>query len=374
MSDFLYVNNNTRPNSVTAYRIADNGSLTELPESPFPTNGDSGNIGFETLSATIAVAFGKLYISNSLTQNVSGFNINTDGSLTPLPGSPFNTNTDVAAGIAVATNKRVLYVSSTCSQTAAFNIQTDGTLSPLPGSPFGPFLGTGFMSVINREETLLFSDCRTQLIASLIIPPDGSLVEVPGSPFETRTFNNHGLALSSDSQLLFVCGGADPRVEVFSVAPNGTLSRVPCSPFPAQVDDPFFCAVHPAENLLFVSDAISNNLNLALFTFDSTGSLTPVANSPFANGGAGTHMLELNEQGTLLFSANALSRDVSVLTIDEEPRPIPGSPFPGVTGPASGISQSTILQVTAGRSLFPIRYVSDHNFSKRKWHQQFPRT
>lgn len=364
MAKFLYVNNNTRPNSVTAYRVSPNGFLTELPGSPFLTGGHAGDIGFEVLSATAVAAFGKLYVSNSTTQNVSGFNINPDGSLTPLPGSPFFTNTDVVAGVAVEPMRRILYVSSTCSDTAAFAIQADGTLVPLPGSPFGSFLGTGFMSAITSDGNFLFSDCRTQLVGSLAIQPDGSLVENPGSPFESATFNNHGLALSNDERLLFVCGGADSRVKVFSVGPAGVLTRVPGSPFPAQVETPEFCLVHPIRNWLVVCDAVSDGLNTALFSFNETGALTPVEGSPVANGGAGPRVMTINPEGTLLFMANSLSQDVSVLGPGGVP--IPGSPFPGLTGLASGLALVDVVVPPVGRSLFPKRKAYETDFTINK--------
>jgi 6-phosphogluconolactonase (cycloisomerase 2 family) len=349
MARFLYVNNNTRPNSVTAYSVDQNGSLTELPGSPFLTGGDGGDIGFEVLSATAVAAFGKLYVSNSTTQDVSGFNINSDGSLTPLPGSPYNTGTDVAAGVAVEPMRKILYVSSTCSLTAAFKIQADGTLVLLPGSPFGPFLGTGFMSVITKDGENLFSDCRTEIVGSLAIQPDGSLVENPGSPFASGTFNNHGLALSNDDTLLFVCGAADPNVSVFSVSPTGTLTLVPGSPFPSLVNDPDLCVVHPTLNLLFVADAISAGINFAAFTFDSSGTLTP-AGPPISDGGAGPRVMVTNPEGTLLFITNSISQDVSVLGVGGIP--IPGSPFPGLKGQASGIALVDVVP-QPGRSLFP---------------------
>lgn len=349
MARFLYVNNNARPNSVTAYSVAPDGGLTELPGSPFPTGGDGGDIGFEVLSATAVTAFGKLYVTNSTTQNVSGFNINFDGSLTSLPGSPYFTGTDVAAGVAIEPMRKILYVSSTCSETAAFTIQANGVLVPLPGSPFGPFLGTGFMTVITRDGSNLFSDCRTDLVGSLVIQPDGSLVENPGSPFASGTFNNHGLALNNNDTLLFVCGGADPHISVFSVSPGGALTQVPGSPFPTQVNNPDLCVVHPTINLLFIADALSSGTNFETFLFDSNGTLTP-AGPPISDGGAGPRVMVTNPEGTLLFIANSISQDVSVLGVGGVP--IPGSPFPGLTGVASGIALVDITQV--GRSLFPI--------------------
>jgi len=350
MSRFLYVNNNTRTNSVTAYKVAQDGSLTELPGSPFPTGGGGGDIGFEVLGAAAVTAFGKLYVSNSTTHSVSAFDINSDGSLTPLPGSPYNTGTEVAAGLAVEPIRKILYVSSTCSVTAAFKIQADGTLAPLTASPFGPFLGTGFMSVITKDGKYLFSDCRTEYVGSLAIQPEGSLIENPGSPFAAGTFNNHGLALSNDDTLLFVCGGADPHITVFSVSPGGTLTQVPGSPFPSLVDNPDLCVVHPTVNLLFVADALSGGLNFAAFIIESGGVLTP-AGPHISDGGVGPRVMVTNPEGTLLFIANSISQDVSVLGIGGVP--IPGSPFPGLRGFASGIALVDIQPVMPGRSLFP---------------------
>jgi 6-phosphogluconolactonase len=96
---FVYVVNNSSGavtiNSVSAYRIEQNGSLTSVKGSPFQT----GGIG--PLLAAVDL-FGRfLYVTNFQSSNVSAFRIQADGGLAPVVGSPFPTGLN-PRGIAVS--------------------------------------------------------------------------------------------------------------------------------------------------------------------------------------------------------------------------------------------------------------------------------
>jgi YVTN family beta-propeller protein len=71
--------------TVNAYTINSDGSLTSVPGSPFATGGMNGK-------AVAVTPDGKrLYVSNQGSNNVSGFDIAGDGSLTAIAGSPWLT-------------------------------------------------------------------------------------------------------------------------------------------------------------------------------------------------------------------------------------------------------------------------------------------
>src|SRR5579859_1638296 len=89
---FVYVNNDTAPNSVSAYSVASNGALTELSGSPFPTGG-AGNQGVGWIAANrirSVIANHKLFVANSGSHDISVMSIDpATGGLTLVPGSPF---------------------------------------------------------------------------------------------------------------------------------------------------------------------------------------------------------------------------------------------------------------------------------------------
>ena len=82
-AEFVYVVN-TGANNVSAYRIAENGALTPVTGSPFPTGIDP-----------FSVAAGRfVYVANAGSNNVSAYRITENGALTPVAGSPFPTGND----------------------------------------------------------------------------------------------------------------------------------------------------------------------------------------------------------------------------------------------------------------------------------------
>src|SRR2546429_9895442 len=91
-STFLYTNNNESPNTVSAFSVGLGGTLTMVPGSPFLTGGEGSGLYSASNTATVTIRKKILYVSNTGTNNISGFSINTTtGALTPVPGSPFAT-------------------------------------------------------------------------------------------------------------------------------------------------------------------------------------------------------------------------------------------------------------------------------------------
>ena len=77
---FVFTNNDRSPNSVSAFSVAANGSLTVVPGSPFLTGGTGiGGGFFASNRITTAIVKDFLYAGNSGTNNVSAFSVN------PLP-------------------------------------------------------------------------------------------------------------------------------------------------------------------------------------------------------------------------------------------------------------------------------------------------
>jgi 6-phosphogluconolactonase len=120
---------------------ATNGSLSPVAGSPFPTGGSSVN------SATAHPTKNFVYATNSnittptnpLPSSVAAFRFDTTtGVLTPIAGSPFSTGGTVAVLATVDPYGKFLFVTNRGTSTIqSFVIdQTTGALTSAPGSPF----------------------------------------------------------------------------------------------------------------------------------------------------------------------------------------------------------------------------------------------
>jgi len=133
---FLYAIDNTsqvgKPvvGSAQAFAIGSDGTLTVAPGPPVTT-------GLNPTAATaVVVPSGSfLYVANTDSNDISGFAVDScTGALAPVPGK------NAPAGnhpVAIASFGNFIYVPNQSSQDiSAFAVSADGTLSPVPGSPF----------------------------------------------------------------------------------------------------------------------------------------------------------------------------------------------------------------------------------------------
>jgi 6-phosphogluconolactonase len=131
---FLYASDYDVPGGVFAFNINPDGSLTPVPGSPFlvpgPTGSDYQPVGI--------VDTGKyVYIALSNSNQIAGFSVNsTTGALTPLTGSPFATGN---GPVFLARTGKYLYTENQLDGTiSGFVIdERSGALTPVEGSPFG---------------------------------------------------------------------------------------------------------------------------------------------------------------------------------------------------------------------------------------------
>jgi 6-phosphogluconolactonase len=163
----------SQPGTISVFSISGT-TLTPVADSPFKTEvpGDSNGSG---PVAVVVSATGKfLYVSNSYSGTVSGFTIGTSGALTQFPTPPYIVGT-APAGLAIIPSGGFLYVSNSSpvsNNVSAFSIcdkvvtscvnpnAPDGTLTPVPGSPFAAGLGPiaiaadpsfNFLYVLNKQ-------------------------------------------------------------------------------------------------------------------------------------------------------------------------------------------------------------------------------
>lgn len=371
-NNFVYTNNGTfGTNTVTAFSVAPNGSLTQVPGSPFATGGSGGGGGFfaaNRISTQVVGTF--LFVSNDGSNNVSVFSINTTtGALTPVPGSPFSTGGFAGNGISlgVTPENRFLFAASAGSNSiSAFSIAPNGALTPVLGSPFFVNSAPDGVKVTPDGKFLSVAMPNADLVAVFSIGPNGQLTPASGSPTSAPAFGiATGVEVNCAADLLFV-GEASfqgTNIDVFNIASDGALTPVPGSPFnnPTIGTNSNVVVLSRDDRFLFVSNQFSNSVTV--FSVAPNGSLSLVPGSPFPTGGGESSGMAINAAGTLLYVANFDNSTVSVFSIGASGvlTPVPGSPFSTGQFGFTGLLSLTAFPAKRCADAFDIRLQDDSN-------------
>jgi 6-phosphogluconolactonase (cycloisomerase 2 family) len=283
---FLYVVNYIS-DTVSVFSVEPlTGQLTEAPGSPYP-----GGIGMQGLAfrpdnkylyasgGNSVIAYGVDQITGALTQignydlpsgsgtamvtpdgkylytmgnGIAGFSIDaTNGTLTPVPGSPFDTN--VAFSSAAATpNTTFLYASALIPNGVyAYSIQPNGELFSLLGSPFyDP--NTPYSAGIEPAGRYLYiANYGGGISGWSIDPVYGGLTELSGSPYSTGGDAPNAMAVVPDGRAVVVDNQAQSTTSSLAIQPDGSL-QLRGTPQPAGAN-PNGIAVDPTSQFVYTS-------------------------------------------------------------------------------------------------------------------------
>jgi 6-phosphogluconolactonase (cycloisomerase 2 family) len=227
---------NTGSENITVFSIASTGALAPIAGSPFTTLAIPDGTKVSPNGKFLAVA------EPQPPRSIEMFRIAADGSLTSLGGFPEPVNTG-ASDVDINCNSRLLYAAGTSltgpnyTMADGYFVSYEGSLTPLPGSPFefgvGGISQVGLLGYGLGRETLFEPNQNNNTITVFRVAPDGSLSLVAGSPFPMKSgaSNPTGMATSQDGRLLYVANDSN-KVSVFNVGPGGALTEVAGSPFP----------------------------------------------------------------------------------------------------------------------------------------------
>ena len=275
-----------------------------------------------------------LYVTGMFSNDVAGFAVGTDGTLTPIPGSPF-AGGKLPFNIYFTPDGRHLYLSSlSADAVSAFAVGQDGSLSAVPGSPYtlgsGGFMRTGGIA-ISPDGKHLYAGSGSDMYA-FSIDDDGSLSPVPGSPFATDFFaiGPFWPCISPDGKYLYASVAG--QIRAFAIAPDGSLIKV---------GDPLkglFASILPriTPDGKHVYVANESDGSISAYNVDSDGTLTAIEGSPFRAGSV-PHGPYPSPDGRFLYVPNYRSNGISVYAIldDGKLQEIEGSPFKSDKGAGS---------------------------------------
>ncbi|AFY43784.1 beta-propeller fold lactonase family protein [Nostoc sp. PCC 7107] len=290
-------------NSILGFLRDANGKLTPLPNSPFLTGGAgiSADPGFRTLqifssdqNIVINPRHTRLFAVNSGSNTIAVFDINPDGSLTPVPGSPF----------------------------------PSGGVNPVSVGLANDFL---FVVNKNRDPQNPSQEASNSLPNYTVfrITPRGQLIPVPGSTVALPTGSDPTQALvSRNKQLLF---GADQFAGVlrsWRILPQGRLLESLNSPLPLPASEfagtgrpsfPLGLQIHPVRPILYVGFVTINKVGVYIYN-PVTGALNFLKTVPTS--GQAPCWIITNRAGTRLYTANTVDNSVSVYSLVDPTTPV----------------------------------------------------
>lgn len=261
---------------------------------------------------------------------IAGFTRNADGSLSALPGSPFQAGGAGLAGVGsqdavrFADNGRfLLAVDAGSNQISVLRVGPHGDLKPVAGSPFWSG-GVEPNSIAVSGDLVYVANAGSPNYTGFYLTPSGRLSPIWHSTVSLPAADNTSdIVLNSDGTRLIgaVTGGTvlgTSFINSYRVNWNGTLTAAAGSPYPAQGLGAFgseFSPINP--NQLFVSNAHNGaGLGTVSAFYDSwDGTLSSIGASPVADLQTAPCWVVVSHDGRRLYALNTGSGSVSSYSI-----------------------------------------------------------
>jgi 6-phosphogluconolactonase (cycloisomerase 2 family) len=288
---------------------------------------------------------GHVYVNDNTApvNTIAGFDRHADGSLTPIPGSPFaiggsgTGHPDASQGSLQLSDDGgyLLAVDAGSNQVSVLRIKPDGTLQPAAGSPVASggvdpvsiAVHQGLVYVANAGPGVSAGDTN---YTGFTLNAGGHLRPIPDSTYVLPNGSKPGQVLfNGDGTKLAGTRIASSQIDSFTVGSDGLLTPASGSPYDAQAFSPpqgygqlgsEFSPTNPNE--LFVSDAHTAAGGAAFpglvssFVDAADGTLTPVG-APVANDGGASCWVEISHDGDFIFVVNTASASISSYSIGD---------------------------------------------------------
>jgi 6-phosphogluconolactonase len=324
--DYVYLNDNTAgTNTVAAFVRHRDGSLTPVPGSPFVAGGAGLGTGLASQGAIQVSSDGRYLLAVDAGSNqISVLRIERGGALEPVPGGVVSSGG--AQPVSVAEHDGLVYVANAGaadSNFTGFTLSWDGRLRPLPGS-------TVALSPTAQPGDVLFNSTGTRLVGTLVATSqidsfrvgfDGRLIAAPGSPFAAQGLGPFGSEFRpTNPDQLFVSnahnvGAGTGTVSAFDVARDGTLFSIGSSPFADDQTAPCWVEISHDGEFLFTVNTASGSISS--YSIAWNGALTLLGSTPVSGqAGVGAVDARLSPDGRTLYVDETAAHAVGVFAVN----------------------------------------------------------
>jgi 6-phosphogluconolactonase len=306
----VYVDDNTAgTNTIGAFDRHADGTLTPETEPSFTTGGAGTGAGLASQGAIQISADGRFLIAVDAGSNqISVLRIEPDGSLSLVRHGVVSSGGVLPVSVAV--HGDLVYVAnagSGGSNYTGFRLNPQGHLRPIPGSTIALPSGSQPGDVLFNGDGTKLAGTRvgTSQIDSFTVRPNGRLTAAPGSPFPAQDPGPFGSEFRpTNTDQLFVSnahgGTGAGTVSAFSDAADGTLSSIGSSPFPDLQTAPCWVEISHDGQFLFTVNTGSGTISS--YSIASSGALTLLGSTQVgATGGVGAVDARLSPDGGFLY-------------------------------------------------------------------------
>src|SRR5439155_21683443 len=320
----LYVNDNSAgTNTVSGFDRHADGTLTPLPGSPFVAGGAGTGHGIGSQGALQLSADGRYLLAVDAGSNqISVLRIKPDGTLTLAEGSPTWSGGNEPVSLAV--HDRLVYVANAGdggSNYTGFTLNAGGHLSPLAGSAVSLPDGSSPGDVLfNGDGTRLVGvRVNTSLIDSFTVGASGLLTAASGSPFAAQGPGPFGSEFRpTNPSQLFVSnahgGAGNGTVSAFNDAADGTLTSIGASPFADNQTAPCWVEISSDGSYLFAVNTASNSISR--YSIAADGSLTLLGSTALNSAPLGAEDARLAPDGKTLWVVDTGAHAISGFTVN----------------------------------------------------------
>ena len=286
-------------------------------------------------SAAAPPVIGHVYVNDNNTRGVNtigAFDRHADGTLTPMPDSPFvagglgSPATTLSQGALQLSDdgRYLLAVDRGSSEISVLRIARDGALQLVADGPVSSN-GVNPVSIAVHGDLVYVANAGTPTsrgqtnYTGFTLDPSGRLRPLAGStvtlPDGSRLTD---VFFSPDGGKLVGTRVATSLIDSFTVGADGLLTAAPDSPFAAEGVGPFGSEFHPTNpERLYVSNALGGKEagSVSAFSDGADGTLTSIGASPFPNCQTAPCWIEISRDGRYLFVVNTDSKSISSYAI-----------------------------------------------------------
>ncbi len=261
---------------------------TEVSGSPYPVG--------DTPGETAVTPNGSyLYVNNESDNTISGFRIESDGTLSPIKKSPFTAD---ANAVSLVTDGNFVFVANSSSNTiSVFRIAVAGNLvDDVLGSPFasGGSWPNGLALTFSKEHLIVVNSSSGNFDVFAINASSGALTAATGSPFVTAS-GPVAAAASQVSHRFAIASSSAEIVTVYDLDPVTGIPTPVSAPPLTGLDTPTRLTFDPSESYLYsVNDGVLRGHSMA-----ANGALNELAGSPYSQPGCSSvYDIELSTTGS----------------------------------------------------------------------------